>query len=317
MSNDIFSKHNGVIPYISALENFSKTLKQYELPNIPTWGYMNQFADYLNSFNIPSIYIMENALKPLIEKINKQIESINLSIKTNPIKIQWLYYVNNIISQTILSLAGYRNSYEIDAYLRLNLYGVIARDTGYIVRTKEIDVDEAFEKAVPVKINKLSLSITDKLSKIKFIDSALIKQTSNDYVNVGNIVGLIANTKENFLAIINSCYMLFYEGFGGSKHRSEKYIPFDKYPALYDIKQLRLYTDHDVEHGDESKIQKNKNKIFDVFKKFINKNLPILEKDYKQCQYELYKEINEWLENLLHQINCGTQQIIKEKHKVN
>ena len=70
MSNDIFSKHNGVIPYISALENFSKTLKQYELPNIPTWGYMNQFADYLNSFNIPSIYIMENALKPLINKLN-------------------------------------------------------------------------------------------------------------------------------------------------------------------------------------------------------------------------------------------------------
>ena len=317
MSNDIFSKRNGVISYITALENFSNTLKQYQLPNIPTWGYMNQFVYYLNSFTIPSVYIMENALRPLIEKINKQIESINLSIKTNPVKIQWLYYVNNIISQTILSLAGYKNSYEIVAYLRLNLYGVIARDTGYIVRTKEIDVDEAFEKAVPVKINKLSLSITDKLSKIKFIDSDLIKQTSNDYVNVGNIVGLIANTKENFLAIINSCYMLFYEGFGGNKHRSEKYIPFDKYPALYDIKQLRLYTDHDVEHGDESKIQKNKNKIFGVFKKFINKNLPILEKDYKQCQYELYKEINEWLEGLLHQINCGTKQIIKEKQKVN
>ncbi len=316
MSNDIFSKHNGVIPYISALENFSNILKQYELPNIPTWGYINQFGNYLNSFNIPSVYIVKDTLKPLIDKINQQIEAINLSVQINPIKVQWLYNVNDIISQTVLSFASYIKSYEIDAYLKLNLYGVVARDTGYIVRTKEINVDEAFEKALPVKINKLAISIMKKLTKIKFIDSEIIKQTSNDYINIGNIVGLIADTEENFLIIINSCYMLFYEGFGGFNHRSTKYISFDDYPALCDVKHLRLYTDHDVEHGKEKEIKEKKKNIFGVFNKFINKNLPEVARDYKKCQYELYKEIDEWLENLLHKVN-NDNQLIEEKEKAN
>lgn len=317
MSNDIFSKYNGVLPYISALENFSITLKKYELPSIPTWGYMNQFGNCLKSLNIPSVYIMGDVLKPLIEKINQQIEAINLSIQINPIKLQWLYNVNDIISQTILSLAGYINSYELDAYLKLNLYGVLARDTGYIVRTKKIDVDEAFEKSLPVKINKLAISIMKKLTKIKFIDSDIIKQTSNDYDNIGSIVGIIADTEENFLTIINSCYMLFYEGFGGNQHRSIKYIPFDEYPALFDVKQLRLHVVHNIEHGNDLEIHKKKSNIFKVFNKYINKNLPETAKDYKKCQYELYKEINEWLGSLLHNVNSNNTQFVKEKVKVN
>lgn len=146
MSNDIFSKYNGVISYVSALENFSNILKQYELSNIP------------------SICIVEDTLKPLIDKINQQIETINLPIQINPIKLQWLYNVNDITSQTGLSFASYIKSYEIDVYLKLNLYGVVARDAGYIVRTKGINIDEAFEKALPVKINKLAISIMKKLT---------------------------------------------------------------------------------------------------------------------------------------------------------
>lgn len=80
-------------------------------------------------------------------------------------------------------------------------------------------------------------------------------QTSNDYINIGNIVGLIADTEKNFLTIIIFCYMLFYERFGGFNHRSTKYISFDDYPALCDVKHLRLYNGY-AEHGKEKKKRK-------------------------------------------------------------
>ena len=284
----------------------------------------NAFEDQLNKIkNISSQVSL--AIKPLQETINKiynnetvknladTLKSFSKIVeKQNEIIIKsaesfrsyWLNDISKIIDNTLISLNKFPGFNNIE--IIMNLQNVLAKDTAYLIRNSNDSYDsEAFDDSLPVKINKCAIEICETISKISFINPSIHKRTSSIYKNIANITGNVASDDETFFSIINSCYEVFYEGFGKDKMRTEQYVSFDSYPALIDIKNLRLSYDHDIEHGSDSEISKKKTKIMNVFIKFIGKKIPSCAKDYKICQYNLYLEIKEWLLAILEKINVG------------
>lgn len=278
----------------------------------------------INSKGINSlVHQVSVAIKPLQDTINKiynnetikNLSQILLSfskilekqneiiVKTaESIRVNWLNDISIILNNTLVSLNRFPDFNIIE--VGMNLQNVLARDTAYLIRnSNETYNSEAFDDSIPVKINKCALEICDIISKISMIDSKMHKRTSSIYKNIGNISCNIASDEKILSSIVNSCYEVFYEGFGKDNMRTDELVPFDSFPALIDIKTLRLFYDHDFEHGSEKKIVDNKEKIMKIFMKFIGKKLPSCVKDYKMCQYKLYLEIKEWLLAILDKIN--------------
>lgn len=160
------------------------------------------------------------SLERILEKQNEIIKNATVSIRLN-----WIKYITEIMNKTLLSLGSLPNFSNI--CLKMNLQTVVAKDTGYLVRASNKKYDaEAFDDSIAVKINKVAIEIFEILSKISFLDAEIHKNTSYGCKNIAYIVGNIATNDKEFNQIINVCYELFYEGFGGSKLRTITYVFF-------------------------------------------------------------------------------------------
>lgn len=306
-NNDELTTRNGEENYNEIIyKALSDNLKSFDNKII-----IKNICDSLQIFSKISDEIVSNlnikSFDDLFKKIisydvfyKKQIKILSNNYKDN--RTNWVASIYSSVLKTYQELEKFSNNYKCN--LEFNLIGILARDTGYLLREKSINIDESYEKSITVKINLLGQKICSLLSNINSIENNMNKITPKTFSNVAIIAGNIADNEDIFCKIVNACYELLYEGFGKDNLRTKKYIEFDDYPALYDIKNLRLKYNHDIEHGSENEINNKKQKINLIFIKFIKKLIPVSSKDFKNCQLKLYKEIVEWLEAILTKINC-------------
>ena len=288
---------NGAVEMVKIL---SQTLSDYRL-NDELLSISKSLTEI--SKNIKSSYISDMCFQ-IVKKYSDKIKTIEVNSLSN-IKLDTIVAIQKIMQRTIESIKESCN-YDFHIDLKSNLFTELSQATSYIIRDKRDNADELVELALPAKINAKALEMISLFEKIQELDMDLVKLTPVSCGAIAVLVGQIATNELNFAAICNSAYQLFYEGFGGFKHRSCKYIDFDDHKALITIKHLRLKYFHDIYHGDaKSIVEKNEN-ISNAFIRLINKRTPIVSKDYRMCQLKLYELIIDWLKQIINKINSPT-----------
>lgn len=63
-----------------------------------------------------------------------------------------------------------------------------------------------------------------------------------------------------------------------------------------------MFYEHDIEHGNIKDINKKKDIMQEMFMRLAGKKTLVNSKDYKTYQYNLYSEIECWLEALLNKL---------------
>lgn len=111
-----------------------------------------------------------------------------------------------------------------------------------------------------------------------------------------------ATDKDTFKDVIDALYKMFYEGSGALNRIPDDLMPDDS--VYFDIKHLRTSLFHDVEHGNQSDIDRKIQIIKDIFKKYTSKEIidALDDKDFLNLQLKLYQSIHKALIQLKHRI---------------
>ncbi|MFA5169370.1 MAG: DUF262 domain-containing protein [Candidatus Paceibacterota bacterium] len=137
------------------------------------------------------------------------------------------------------------------------------------LKEKEEDFIELQNKE---NIKKSTDSIIKEITEINKVYSVQKKEdmfkTTSEGLRCSVAISSPVKSKKEFKEFIDCVYKLIYEGSGYLKRISNNIIT--DCPVLIDIKDLRTDFFHDIEHGEKKKIEKKKNKISSIYKKYIN-----------------------------------------------
>lgn len=179
---------------------------------------------------------------------------------------------------------------------------------GYTLKNgSEYDLDEEFAKSMVGKIVKGGKNIAQKIEDINEICLAQGKKcifslTNKMISNINCISISFSADKTTFGSVIDSLYMLLYEG-SGDAARMVEILGQDSCSTLWKIKDLRTSFRHDTEHGKEKKYLSKKKEIGEAYSSICGKVLPVKQKDWVSAHYNLFVEVEKLLDNIIEKIS--------------
>jgi len=164
-------------------------------------------------------------------------------------------------------------------------------------------VKKNFNNSIPVRIAKIGNRITEEIYKINLISERngqghIFKPTNKTMRACSIISSFFSKDEKEFHLLVDALYFILYEGSGRAK-RLEPSKHDELLGPLWKIKHLRLTARHDIDHGSTKDIEKNNEKIKNVYFSLIQQPLPMKQSDWLKAQLTLYTEITFMLQGLL------------------
>lgn len=175
---------------------------------------------------------------------------------------------------------------------------------GYTFRENAgYDLDEEFAKSMVSKIWNSGKEIPQKIEYINELcmtmgKESIFKPTTKTYTSVQCLLTSFSADNTTFGCVIDSLYMLLYEGSGSAK-RILEVLPDADCTVLWNIKHIRTDFRHDIEHGDEKKYLKKKRQIGCAYQAICGKPRPLKQKDWVTAHSELFTQVNEFLQSIM------------------
>lgn len=120
---------------------------------------------------------------------------------------------------------------------------------------------------------------------------SIFKPTNKLMAALTAIPELITFNESTFGEFIDYLFILLYEGAGDDKLRLRNYFTDNELRPLWDIKKLRNYLRHDIEHGDLKEAKHKMQKVGDIFSGLIAKPLPENSRDYRKAQVKIINDV--------------------------
>ncbi len=271
LSTDKVRTIDSVLASSSMLKNFSSLVQNQH-------GYIQRNTSNCEK-HLKVIELASDLLQDHIETVSTYIENDTESIEIKEEKQP----KTNTVVEYIPSYLGY----------------VLREDSNY-------DIEEEFCKSMLFQILMGGKNIVNKIEKINNICTAkgkekVFKTTTKGYSSVSIISTSFAANANTFGSVIDSLYMLLYEG-SGDATRITEILSKENCTTLWDIKHLRTSFRHDVEHGKEKDISKKQILIGKAYESICGKVLPIKQKDWVTAHYKLFCNVNNFLDVLIEQI---------------
>ena len=128
--------------------------------------------------------------------------------------------------------------------------------------------------------------------------------TTKVYTAVQCLLTSFSTDDITFGSVIDSLYMLIYEGSGGAK-RIREVLTDTECTILWNIKHIRTDFRHDIEHGDEKKYLAKKRQIGRAYQTICGKPRPLKQKDWVTAHFMLFKQVDELLQSIIDKLSAA------------
>lgn len=171
----------------------------------------------------------------------------------------------------------------------------------------EYDLEEEFSKSMISKILNSGKEILHKIEYINELRTAtgqalIFKPTTKAYTAIPCLVTSFSTDNKTFGCVVDSLYMLIYEGSGDAK-RILEVLSDNECTTLWNIKHIRTDFRHDTEHGDEKKYLAKKQKIGRAYQAICGKPRPLKQKDWVTAHSVLFKQVDELLQSIIDKLS--------------
>ncbi len=271
----------------------------------------------VNSDLLPKIDTVLSATQVLGDYsslIQKQYGKLQKNIYDYAKPLKVLDIATNVVGTQIASACSYIDNWNEESEIEFRPLRVSNSKTsiqyipvylGYALKDdSKYDLEEEFDKSIISKILILGKTITEKIKYINEINSEgnIFKPTNASFTAISCISTAFSVDKDTFANVVDSLYMLIYEG-SGSASRILKILNDDECETLWNIKHLRTDFRHDYEHGNENNIQKKKKLIADAYKNTCRMQKPLRQKEWVSAHHNLFVAVDEFLDLIIDRYN--------------
>ena len=246
--------------------------------------------------------------------MQKQYEKLqkNICDYEKPLKV--VDIATNVVESQIASACSYVDNWNEESEAEPHSLQVSNSKTsiqyipvylGYALKgDSEYNLEEEFDKSIIGKILVLGKSITEKIKYINEINSEenVFKPTNASFTAISCISTAFSVNKDTFANVVDSLYMLIYEG-SGSASRILKILKDEECETLWNIKHLRTDFRHDYEHGKEKDIRNKKKLIADAYQKTCSMKKPIRQKEWVSAHHNLFMAVDKFLDLIIDRYN--------------
>lgn len=293
--------------------------KQMIIPSLQIAEVLQSFgrmsADILSKFDIAlaSSHLLVN-YSSLVEK---QCAHIQRDVTKSDKHLRVIELATKVVQDQIVSAGTYvsdgtanvnshpeeeteSNSKTIIQYMPVYL--------GYALRENSpYELEEEYAKSAMGQIAEGGKSIASKIQHINELRMAkgeepMFTPTNKIYTAVSCLISSFAVDQNTFGNVIDSLYMLIYEGSGEAK-RILEVLTKEESNTLWDVKSLRTDSRHDVEHGSETKIKNKKREIGEVYQSICGKLRPFKQKEWVTAHCNLFVQVNAFLDLIIEKIS--------------
>ncbi|MBR5451371.1 MAG: hypothetical protein IKV36_00060 [Clostridia bacterium] len=184
---------------------------------------------------------------------------------------------------------------------------------GYALRNNSsYDLEEEYAKSAMGQIAEGGKNIASKLQYINDIRMAageepIFKPTNKAYTAIPCLTSSFSVDQNTFGNVIDSLYMLIYEGSGSAK-RIREILSDAECSPLWDVKHLRTDCRHDVEHGSDSEIKKKQRNIGKAYHTICGKSKPFKQKEWVTAHCNLFVNVNAFLDLIIEKLTVTTEE---------
>jgi hypothetical protein len=249
-------------------------------------NYMDQIFDsrtsaFRNRASIISFYILLSELEK-----NKAELNADTGLKLKKFYIQFIRDLQNEIQK-----GADAEDAELIVYQSKVNQAADSKDSilkrHQILKRRLIGYDEFFKKFLEISKEDDEVVELKKKETIKELTDSCIELTTSinkiyasknqrdlfkittEVLKCVSIINTPPDSREDFKNVIECLYKMFYEG-SGSLNRVPNNLLVDS-SIFFDIKHLRTDVSHDIEHGKESDIERKKQTISNIYKKYTEK----------------------------------------------
>lgn len=273
---------------------------------------------YLNSLDFPALSSAVRALSSTsllndyTSLVDKQYKAIQRNVRNSSRHMKVIEIATDLLQENI-----YSASIQVDQELEdldvheegLNsgaktVIQFIPTYLGYAFRSNtNYDIDEEFAKSMICKIMCEGRNIIYKIGYINDLymsdgKEPMFKTTNKSLMATNHLSADFAIDSDTFGSIVDSLYILIYEGSGDAK-RVRGILSDEECATLWNIKSLRTDFRHDIEHGEKSKYLKKKCEIAETYQQICGKKKPLKQKDWVNSHYNLFSRVNLFLDTII------------------
>ena len=249
--------------------------------------------------------------------VEKQYSHIQKNIANSPKYLKVIELATKVVQDQIVNTGAYFTSEQFDTddvfteedeNNSKTIIQYIPVYLGYALRDDSLyDLEEEYAKSAMGQITEGGKNIVSKIQYINELRMAkgkdyMFKPTNKTYTVVSCLMSSFATDQYTFGNVMDSLYMLIYEGSGSAKRVLEVLTDKECSP-LWDIKFLRTDCRHDVEHGSESDIKNKKRKIGEAYKTICGKLRPFMQKEWVSAHCNLFVRVNEFLDLIIDRLS--------------
>ena len=246
-----------------------------------------------------------------------QHKSIQRDIDTTDKRLKMIEIATDMVQEHICAVCDYvaqgnqtledTSSTEVQLDNSKTAIQYIPSYLGYALNENyTCDLEEEFKKSM---ICKIISGGKDIVSKIEYINDyylsngkkELFTPTNKTFRAISCLSTAFSVDDTTFGNVIDSLYMLLYEGSGDAKRVLEVLSDSECTP-LWDIKHIRTDFRHDIEHGDDKKYLAKMQLIGAAYNDICGKNKPLRQKDWVTAHCNLFIKVNKLLDLMIDKI---------------
>ncbi len=254
-----------------------------------------------------------------IQKDIENLEASESSIKSSINRLKVIELATDVIQDQI-SVAAQHASADVEddsvcaGEIQLadakNVISYMPSYLGYTLReNSRHDVLTEFEKSLIGRIIVGGKDIAHKIQDINELcmageREAIFTPTTKMYGAIQCISASFSVDSVTFGCVIDSLYMLIYEGSGSAK-RITSLLTDSECSTLWLIKNIRTDFRHDIEHGNKTKYLAKKKEIADAYYSLCGQPRPIKQRDWVNAHCELFEKVNAFLQLIIDKLSSN------------
>ena len=293
---------------------------QMIMPSLQIMESLQSFAHISSSIStkVDMVLATSQLLTTYSALVEKQYTQIQKDITNSTKHLQVIELATKLVQDQIISTGNYiaSEAVHIDEEIHeenissntKTIIQYIPAYLGYALRdNSNYDLEEELNKSIILQISENGKNLVTKIQYINELRVAqgeeyVFKPTNKMFTASSCLTTSLAVDQSTFGNVIDSLYMLIYEGSGYAK-RILGVLTDEESTTLWDIKKLRTDFRHDIEHGTEKDIQKKEREIGNAYKTLCGKARPLKQKDWVTTQYNLFLKVNELLDLIIEKIS--------------
>ena len=312
---------------LSALELETASILKAAETELPFTMHSLQIVNSLQSLTslhpstlvqIDKVLASSRLIKDYTSLVERQYIQIQRNIECSTTRLKIIDIATDLLQDQLVSAAQYTESEYVKESIFEEIPLANARTgiqfipsyLGYTFpENAEYDLYEEFAKSMISKILNSGKQILHKITNINELRMAtgqteIFTPTTKVYTAVQCLLTSFSTDDITFGSVIDSLYMLIYEGSGGAK-RIREVLTDTECTILWNIKHIRTDFRHDIEHGDEKKYLAKKRQIGRAYQTICGKPRPLKQKDWVTAHFMLFKQVDELLQSIIDKLSAA------------